>query len=96
MFNKLYTIILKFIYYKIISPSVYDKIMERRLDDKNINIELRDNLVLKCIKCDESMGGCDNLYKIDDWKNISNEEGFREIVRSWAGVVESKEEFTNA
>lgn len=96
MFNKLYTIILKFIYYKIISPSVYDKIMERRLDDKNINIELRDNLVLKCLKCDESMVGGDNLYKIDDWKNISNDEGFREIVLSWAGVVESKEEFTNA
>ncbi len=96
MFNKLYTIILKFIYYKIISPSVYDKIMERRLDDKNINIELRDNLVLKCLKCDESMVGGDNLCKIDDWKNISNDEGFREIVLSWAGVVESKEEFTNA
>ena len=96
MFNKLYTIILKFIYYKIISPSVYDKIMERRLDDKNINIELRDNLVLKCLKCDESMVGGDNLYKIDGWKNISNDEGFREIVLSWAGVVESKEEFTNA
>lgn len=96
MFNKLYTIILKFIYYKIISPSVYDKIMERRLDDKNINIELRDNLVLKCLKCDESMVGGDNLYKIDDWKNISNDEGFREIVLSWDGVVESKEEFTNA
>ena len=96
MFNKLYTIILKFIYYKIISPSVYDKIMERRLDDKNINIELIDNLVLKCLKCDESMVGGDNLYKIDDWKNISNDEGFREIVLSWAGVVESKEEFTNA
>ena len=96
MFNKLYTIILKFFYYKIISPSVYDKIMERRLDDKNINIELRDNLVLKCLKCDESMVGGDNLYKIDDWKNISNDEGFREIVLSWAGVVESKEEFTNA
>lgn len=42
------------------------------------------------------MVGGDNLYKIDDWKNISNDEGFREIVLSWAGVVESKEEFTNA
>lgn len=67
-----------------------------RLDDKNINIELRDDLVLKCLKCDESMVGGNTLYKIDDWKNISNNEGFREIALIWAGVVESKEEFTNA
>ena len=67
-----------------------------RLDDKNINIELRDDLVLKCLKCDEYMVEGNTLYKIDDWKNISNDEGFREIVLSWAGIVENKEELANA
>ncbi len=67
-----------------------------RLDDKNINIELRNGLVLKCLKCDESAGEDNTLYRIDDWKKISNNEGFREMVLSWARVVESKEELAKA
>ena len=57
---------------------------------------MRDDLVLKCLKCDEYMVEGNTLYKIDDWKNISNDEGFREIVLSWAGIVENKEELANA
>lgn len=67
-----------------------------RLDDKNINIELRNGLVLKCLKCDESAGEDNTLYRIDDWKKISNNEGFREMVLSWARVVERKEELEKA
>lgn len=67
-----------------------------RLDDKNINIELRNGLVLKCLKCDESAGEDNTLYRIDDWKKFSNNEGFREMVLSWARVVESKEELAKA
>ena len=66
-----------------------------KLDDKNINIELRDDLVLKCLKCDKSTVEDNTLYKIDDWKNISNDERFREMVLSWDSAIENKEELAN-
>lgn len=67
-----------------------------RLDDKNINIELRDDLVLNCVKCDKSTLKDNTLYRIDNWENISYDEGFRDVVLSWTGVLEDREELANA
>ena len=71
-------------------------LLKGKLEDKNINIELRDDLVLKCLKCDRSAVLGNTLYKIDNWKNISNDERFREILLSWIGFVENKGESTSA
>lgn len=67
-----------------------------RLDDKNINIELGDGLVLKCFKCDRLLVDGNSLYKIDDWKNISNAIDLRELVFNRTKVEESKEELASA
>lgn len=71
-------------------------LFEGRLDDNHINIELNDNLVLKCIKCDKSTIEDNTLYKIDNWKSISSDKGFRPILISWIGAVNNKEEVANA
>lgn len=70
-------------------------LLKGKLDDKNINLKLKDDLSLNCSKCDKATAEDNTLYQIENWENISNDESLREMVLSWAGVLENKEELAN-